>query len=202
MQAVTNEPLPGPDLHTALKSGVYLCQLINTIAPGSVSSVNLSPMPFPQRENLTHFLNACIQLGMRQQNLFVVQDLYEGDNLVAVINTIYQLALLSRSIPSFNGPYMAAGDAFETSGALKAGRAQLSGGSSAAKAVPRPPSMPPPADLVAKHAHQNMINASAMEHAEATKRKSAKSSHSPAAAPAAAPSPPASQPKKIVVWFF
>jgi hypothetical protein len=40
----------------ALRDGVSLCELANTLSPGSVALINRSSMPFPQRENVSVLL--------------------------------------------------------------------------------------------------------------------------------------------------
>ena len=37
----------------SLRDGVVLCELANALRPGSVSQINRSTMPFPQRENVS-----------------------------------------------------------------------------------------------------------------------------------------------------
>jgi len=46
------------------------------------------------------------KLGMRETDVFVTQDLYEGDNLTLVCDQIFALSALSRAVASFNGPYI------------------------------------------------------------------------------------------------
>jgi hypothetical protein len=59
MIAVVKEPFPAGSFHEALKDGVYLCKLINTIQPGSVKKVNTTKMAFKQMENIGNFLTGC-----------------------------------------------------------------------------------------------------------------------------------------------
>jgi hypothetical protein len=72
---------PG-DFQEALKSGVVLCTLANKIKPGSVPAINNSKMAFVQRENIVAFCSAIRGMGMRENDLFVTQDLFEGSNMV------------------------------------------------------------------------------------------------------------------------
>jgi len=79
----------------SLKSGVILCELINVIWPGTIKSISKSNMPFNQRENIVSYLKACKDKGMRETDLFVTQDLFEGDNLGVVVDNICALGVLA-----------------------------------------------------------------------------------------------------------
>lgn len=46
LEAVAGEPFPEGTFQEALKDGVYLCTVINSIQPGSVPKVNQSKMAF------------------------------------------------------------------------------------------------------------------------------------------------------------
>jgi hypothetical protein len=98
-------PCDAPTLHEELKDGSRLCTLLNTIKPGAVK-FKASKMAFVMRENIVKYLDACKALGMMETDCFVTQDLFEGDNLVAVIDQIYALGALSRKVDGFNGPYL------------------------------------------------------------------------------------------------
>ncbi|MCL4151968.1 UNVERIFIED_CONTAM: hypothetical protein GTU68_038562 [Idotea baltica] len=97
VEEVTKFPLDIPDTEegiqdqlefgTALKDGQALCHLINALQPGTVKRVNTMKAPFKQRENLEMFLKGCEQYGMKSQDLFQVNDLYENKNLYMVSNT-------------------------------------------------------------------------------------------------------------------
>jgi len=90
----------------SLKTGVRLCQLLNKISPGSVRKVNSREMPFAYRENISSYLDACKDKGMNLVDLFDTQDLYDGKNLVSVINHFYSLSGYAKSW-GFEGPFLA-----------------------------------------------------------------------------------------------
>ena len=106
IEAVVGIRFPSSDFHASMKSGVILCQLANKIRPGIVGSISNSQMPFPQRENITAFVNAMKQLGVRESNVFVSQDLFEGDNIPLVIDSLYAFAGVCQKVPGFRGPYL------------------------------------------------------------------------------------------------
>jgi len=105
IEAVTGQRFAG-SFHESLKSGVLLCKLLNTIKPGSVKNINNMTMPFSQRENIANYLKGCSDLGMKEVDKFVTQDLFEGDNLVVVIDNIFALGAMSQKVPGFRGPYL------------------------------------------------------------------------------------------------
>merc|ERR1712243_236612 len=69
------------DFANQLKDGSVLCQLINCISPGAVKKINTMNAPFKQRENIEMYLKACSNYGLKEQDLFQVNDLYENKNL-------------------------------------------------------------------------------------------------------------------------
>lgn len=105
IEALTGEAFPG-SFHDALKDGQRLCKALNAIKAGSVPKITNSNMPFKQRENIVGYLDGCKKLGMKEVDLFVTQDLFEGDNMVAVVDQIFALGALSRNVPGFSGPYL------------------------------------------------------------------------------------------------
>lgn len=85
-------PFPSGTFHEALKDGVYLCNVINALQPGSVKKINPSKMAFKMMENIGNFLSACEQYGLKKADIFQTVDLYEAENMPQVINAIHALA--------------------------------------------------------------------------------------------------------------
>lgn len=105
IETVIKEPFPGT-FQECLKSGVRLCKLINAIKPQSVRKYNMQQMPFMQRENIAKYLAACRSLGMNEVDMFDTQDLYEGKNMLAVVDHLFSLGAFSRTVKGFSGPYL------------------------------------------------------------------------------------------------
>jgi len=103
VEALTGEAFPG-SFQESLKSGVRLCKAINAIRPNLVQHINMINSPFKHRENIAAYLAACKALGMKEVDLFVTQDLYEGDNLVIVVDNLYALGALAMKQPGYRGP--------------------------------------------------------------------------------------------------
>lgn len=95
MEGVLGEPLKG-EFQAVLKSGVVLCQLINKLRPGSVKTINPSSLPFKQMENINNFLAAAGAFGVRQEDLFQTVSLYEGSNMVQVLQTLDNVMRLTK----------------------------------------------------------------------------------------------------------
>jgi len=89
----------------ALKDGGALCHLINKLAPGSIKKINTMKAPFKQRENIELFLNACQAYGLKAQDLFQVNDLYENKNLYMVVDNLFTLGGLAQK-NGFAGPHL------------------------------------------------------------------------------------------------
>ncbi|KYQ92048.1 hypothetical protein DLAC_06883 [Tieghemostelium lacteum] len=81
-----------------LRSGVILCQLINSLRPNIIKKINLTPTPFHQLENIVNFLQACETVGVDKRFLFHSLDLYEIRNMKSVVSTIYNLARVTNKL--------------------------------------------------------------------------------------------------------
>lgn len=100
--AITGVEVPektGPDaFQEFLKSGTLLCQLLNTLKPGSTrtphdtSKTRLAALrKNKENENISFFLTGCEQYGLNKQDLFQTVDLVDGTNLSQVQATMYKL---------------------------------------------------------------------------------------------------------------
>ncbi|KAK7076273.1 hypothetical protein SK128_020341, partial [Halocaridina rubra] len=87
----------------ALKDGVSLCTLMNVLMPGAVPRISTMKAPFKQRENLELFLKGCETYGLKSQDLFQVNDLYENKNLYMVVDCLFALGGLAQK-RHFDGP--------------------------------------------------------------------------------------------------
>jgi len=114
---------------SVLKNGVVLCELINCIEPGSIKKINTMNAPFKQRENIEMFLKACVNYGLKEQDLFQVNDLYENKNLYMIVDNLYSLGGLTQK-KGWNGPVLGVKVASENKrnfneGVLKAGQSMI-----------------------------------------------------------------------------
>ncbi|CAG0902392.1 unnamed protein product, partial [Darwinula stevensoni] len=91
------------DFSALLKDGVTICELINALQPGTVKKINTMKAPFKQRENVEMFLKGCEAYGLKSQDLFQVNDLYEHKNLYMVVDCIYALGGMAQK-KGFPGP--------------------------------------------------------------------------------------------------
>ena len=96
ISAVLKKPFPPGDFAEALKSGVILCQLMNTLKPGSIENISDSPMAFQQMGNISKFLAAAKAYGVSDTDLFQTPDLYESQNVPKVIMCISALGRASQ----------------------------------------------------------------------------------------------------------
>merc|ERR1712080_133695 len=117
------------DFATLLKDGSILCELINKIEPGSVKKINTMKAPFKQRENIEMYLKACISYGLKEQDLFQVNDLYENKNLYMVVDNLYNLGGMTQK-NGWDGPVLGVKQATENKRqfdeeVLKAGQSMI-----------------------------------------------------------------------------
>ncbi|KAK3100206.1 hypothetical protein FSP39_016295 [Pinctada imbricata] len=77
ISAVTRKKFSHPeDFRKSLENGVILCELLNTIKPGSVKRINKLPTPIAGLDNINVFLNACKKFfHLRDGHLFDPSDL-------------------------------------------------------------------------------------------------------------------------------
>jgi len=81
-----------------LKSGVILCELINTINPGTVPKIYEGQMKFKQIENISLFLRGCQAMGMPKSDCFnPSKDLIEEKNIGMVLACIEGLGGLCQA---------------------------------------------------------------------------------------------------------
>jgi len=88
---------------TLLKDGILLCKLINQLCPGAVRKINTMSAPFKQRENIELFLKGCETYGLKPQDLFQVNDLFENKNLYMVVDCLCALGGMAQK-NGFDGP--------------------------------------------------------------------------------------------------
>jgi len=79
------------NFYTILRDGRVLCQLANSLQPGSVTKVQDSPMAFKCMENISKFLDVAVKLGVPTQETFQTVDLWEKQNLNAVVICLQSL---------------------------------------------------------------------------------------------------------------
>mmetsp|Transcript_22499 Transcript_22499/g.89073 ORF Transcript_22499/g.89073 Transcript_22499/m.89073 type:complete len:247 (+) Transcript_22499:30-770(+) len=91
VESMLGEPFTG-DFGEHLKSGVVLCNLINTLKPGTIKKVNKNRMPFMQMENINAYIDACKrEFGIPDQYNFMTIDLFEAKNLGQVATNLVTL---------------------------------------------------------------------------------------------------------------
>jgi len=112
IEAVTQETIPNKeDLWPALKDGLLLCRLINTIKPDLIKKYstpkNGKLHPLMERENIGLYLEGCWRLGVQSSDMFVVADLHGRRNMQGVFNNIAALSSLAPmhglKVPSVTG---------------------------------------------------------------------------------------------------
>ncbi|KAJ3264815.1 Muscle-specific protein 20 [Chytriomyces hyalinus] len=93
IEQVSGVSLPtDASLHAALKDGVILCKLINSLGLTEPIKISESPKPFKQMENISNFLNRIEKIGVPSHERFMTVDLYEAKNLGQVVNCIFSLS--------------------------------------------------------------------------------------------------------------
>jgi len=86
-----------------LKSGYILCSLMNKIKPGSIQKIHTTNVAYLQMENISHYLESCSAIGMRDTELFSTPDLFDAKKMTVVLNHIIALAKLMKK-RKWSGP--------------------------------------------------------------------------------------------------
>jgi len=107
LEALSGRAASGQSLHEYLKNGVVLCESVNKIRAGSVPRINGPGMPFKEMENIGNYLAACQKIGLKSNDTFQTVDLYENQNMLAVVTNIHALGGFVQSrVTGFNGPHI------------------------------------------------------------------------------------------------
>lgn len=95
IKAITDAPISTSgdtdNFYETLKDGTLLCKLVNDIKPNSVKKINESKMAFKCMENINNFLEVARSMGVPAQELFQTVDLWERQNLNAVVTCLQSL---------------------------------------------------------------------------------------------------------------
>ena len=90
------EPLGQREFQKALKDGVILCKLMNTLQPGAISKIHEQSNPYKQMENIANFLKAAIEYGCPKADMFQTVELHEGRDMGQVLNGIYSVGRMAQ----------------------------------------------------------------------------------------------------------
>ncbi|XP_063954520.1 myophilin-like isoform X4 [Lytechinus pictus] len=89
-----------------LKNGVILCKLVNKFCQGAVKKAETSTAVFKQRANLESFIHGCKTFGLKDQEVFQVNDLFENKNIPQFTQCIVALGRYAQGIPGYDGPIL------------------------------------------------------------------------------------------------
>ncbi|XP_029293253.1 calponin-1 [Cottoperca gobio] len=87
----------GDGFMDSLKDGVLLCELINVLHPGSVRKISKSTQNWHQLENIGNFVRAITEYGLRPDDIFEANDLFENVNYTQVQCTLLALTGMAKS---------------------------------------------------------------------------------------------------------
>lgn len=96
IEDVTGMPI-GENFQMGLKDGVILCELINKLQPGSIKKTNHSKLNWHKLENLGNFIKAILAYGMKPNDIFEANDLFENGNMTQVQTTLLALASMAKT---------------------------------------------------------------------------------------------------------
>jgi len=89
-----------------LKNGVILCNLVNKFSPGAVRKIEKSTAIFKQRAQVESFIQGCKAFGLKDQEVFQVNDLFENKNIPQFTQCIIALGRYAQTLPGYDGPIL------------------------------------------------------------------------------------------------
>jgi len=109
LEELLGERFPEKTLQEALKSGARLCKAANKVSPNLIKNVNNSNFAAMQRENISYYIKACNHMAFNKASMFETQDLFEGKNMVLVLENLVELSnrAKKRNLPSIQGEFAA-----------------------------------------------------------------------------------------------
>ncbi|KPP77696.1 calponin-3-like, partial [Scleropages formosus] len=93
IEEVTGMPI-GENFQKGLKDGVILCELSSSFHVYFFTSFFL---PLPQLENLGNFIKAILAYGLKPNDIFEANDLFENGNMTQVQTTLLALASMAKT---------------------------------------------------------------------------------------------------------
>ncbi|XP_051983949.1 calponin-3b [Xyrauchen texanus] len=96
IEEVTGMPIR-ENFQMDLKDGVVLCELINKLQPGSVKKINNSKLNWHKLENLGNFIKAILAYGLKPNDVFEANDLFENGNMTQVQTALLALASMAKT---------------------------------------------------------------------------------------------------------
>jgi len=96
MEGQLGEKLPKPTLRESLLDGVYLCKLVNVLAPGSLKKYHKKPKMLAMKiENIGFFLATCkTRLSLPPALLFQPTDLHDDSDVNSIRKVLNVLSFL------------------------------------------------------------------------------------------------------------
>ncbi|KAJ3090895.1 hypothetical protein HK102_002345 [Quaeritorhiza haematococci] len=105
IEEVSGEKFANDGFQESLKDGVLLCKAMNKIMPENPIKITTSKLAFKQMENIANFLDRMEKLGVPAHDRFLTVDLYEGKNMLQVIDSIFALSRHAVK-KGFDGPLL------------------------------------------------------------------------------------------------
>ncbi|KNC86902.1 hypothetical protein SARC_00947 [Sphaeroforma arctica JP610] len=105
IEGVVKCKLESDDPMDDIRSGIIMCQLANTIWPGSCTKYSLGPNPLSRMDNLNIYLKACVDNGVDKGICFTPSDIEES-RYNGVLSHILQISRVAALTPGFKGPYL------------------------------------------------------------------------------------------------
>ena len=106
IEAVIGERFPPGRYEDVLRDGIILCKLMNRLAPGIISRINVSGGDYKMMDNLSQFQKACVRYGVPDVDLFQTTDLWDQKNIALVTTTIFAIGRTAYKHPEWRGPHL------------------------------------------------------------------------------------------------
>ena len=106
MEKLIGHKIGGSSFQDGLKDGVALCQCMNAAVPGKIKKIRNSQVMLFCRENFGAFFQACLSLGLAENDLCSFEDVYDNRNMGQFLIMMISFARKVQYLPGYKGPVL------------------------------------------------------------------------------------------------
>ena len=106
MEKLIGHPINGATFQEGLMDGVALCESMNACYPGKIKKIRNSPVMLFRRENFGAFFQACLSIGLAENDLCQFEDVYDNKNMGQFLIMMIAFARKVQYEPGYKGPIL------------------------------------------------------------------------------------------------
>ena len=106
MEKLIGHSINGATFQEGLMDGVALCECMNACYPGKIKKIRNSPVMLFRRENFGAFFQACLSIGLAENDLCQFEDVYDNKNMGQFLIMMIAFARKVQYEPNYKGPIL------------------------------------------------------------------------------------------------